>query len=346
MPPKTSPWLEGYVFALSEEGYASGMIEKRCKKLGFAVMASGIRKVLLRARANVGSDMREAGGTRKPHHRPKRNTAVVKKVKALVNKENPATQRIIGQRAGVSQSTVHRIITAELQLVKRRKSSVHALLPRHISERKTNCRKLYERYLAGDKWKFVVTLDEAWIYLSDTNKIRTICYRPKDGKDHCEWVRQCKENFSRGFMIVSGYCHKVKLEIRRVEKNAKINSLYYQTNVLDPLYRSEVPALYGTQATSVWIHQDKASSHTSKSTRAYLTRMEEETGIRAIPFEDIPVKSPDASPMDFCGFGLLKSGLSSRRPITIDGLWKATKEVWSKIDLAVLQSSLLQWKLR
>ena len=42
--------------------------------------------------------------------------------------------------------------------------------------------------------------------------------------------------------------------------------------------------------------------------------MATETGIRAIPYTDIPVKSPDASPMDVCGFGLLKRGLGNRRP--------------------------------
>jgi hypothetical protein len=27
----------------------------------------------------------------------------------------------------------------------------------------TNCLKLYEEHLAGDKWEYMVTLDEAWV---------------------------------------------------------------------------------------------------------------------------------------------------------------------------------------
>ena len=34
-------------------------------------------------------------------------------------------------------------------------------------------------------------------------------------------------------------------------------------------------------------------------TRNYLRTLEQDTGIHSIPFTDIPVKSPDASPMDF-----------------------------------------------
>src|SRR5277367_6119474 len=50
----------------------------------------------------------------------------------------------------------------------------------------------------------------------------------------------------------------------------------------------------------------RSSSHTSRSTRAFLDQMEQDTGIHYVPFTDIPVKSPEASTMDFCAFGLLK----------------------------------------
>ena len=37
--------------------------------------------------------------------------------------------------------------------------------------------------------------------------------------------------------------------------------------------------------------------------------------MKAVPFTDIPIKSPDVSPMDFCAFGLLKSALVKLRPV-------------------------------
>ncbi|GFU87782.1 hypothetical protein TNCV_3229431 [Trichonephila clavipes] len=54
---------------------------------------------------------------------------------------------------------------------------------------------------------------------------------------------------------------------------------------------------------------DKASGHTSKSAAVYLAKKESETGIKCIPFDEICVKSSDASPMYFCAFGLLKRGI-------------------------------------
>ena len=71
---------------------------------------------------------------------------------------------------------------------------------------------------------------------------------------------------------------------------------------------------------------DKASSHTVRSSIAYYQWRAMEMGVNVIPFKRIPVKSSHASPMDFCGFGVLKEGLVSRHPTSIEGIWKAFQE--------------------
>lgn len=249
-------------------------------------------------------------------------------------------------RLHIAQSTVNRHLSLKLNLRRIFKSHGHYLSAAHRRERKTNSRRLYERHLSGEKWKFVATLDEAWVYLSYCGKIRSITYTSRDAKSRPEFIRHCKATFSKGFLVVAGYSYQGKLTIRQVPKNCKINSAFFQQHILTPIYTEDLPRLYGHAIQQVSVHMDKASSHTSRSTQNFLKQMETDTGIRAIPFHDIPVKSPDASPMDFCGFGLLKRALSSRRVTTLGGLWKACREEWEKIPLPVLRRSLLQWKLR
>ena len=348
MAPKIEPFWEGYITALSDAKYSYSEIIKQCKRRGFSISKKGISNVLNKkgkARTRLIPEGQKQANPRPP---TSRTPGVVRKVMSLVSGPNPATQRAIALKLGISRTTVNTIIKQDLKLTKRHKSRVHKLLPRHIAERTTNCRKLhvYERYLAGDKWMFVVTLDEAYVYLSDCNKPRAIYYQPRGEKNFDRWYREAKESFPKGFMVIAGYSYNGKLTIRQVEKNVKVNSAYYQTNVLTPIFREEIPALYGADAIKVWLHQDKASSHTSASTRHFLGEMERETGIHSIPFSDIPVKSPDASPMDFCAFGLLKRALGSRRPRTLTGLWKVCQEEWNKLDTLVLRRSLLHWKLR
>ncbi|GFV99550.1 uncharacterized protein TNCV_5079141 [Trichonephila clavipes] len=72
----------------------------------------------------------------------------------------------------------------------------------------------------------------------------------------------------------------------------------------EPNFEKEIPSLYGKDFDKVQLHMDRASSHTSKSTATYLAKKESETGMKYIPFDEIHIKSPYASAMNFCAFGL------------------------------------------
>ncbi|GFW21540.1 hypothetical protein TNCV_1533631 [Trichonephila clavipes] len=90
-----------------------------------------------------------------------RMQATIKKVKPLILKENSLTQRFIASKPRMSFGTVSKIIDKDLKLKKVFKPKVHLLLPQHIAERKTNCRKLHEKHLVAEKWKFMVTFDKS-----------------------------------------------------------------------------------------------------------------------------------------------------------------------------------------
>ncbi|UYV83577.1 hypothetical protein LAZ67_23001514 [Cordylochernes scorpioides] len=107
----------------------------------------------------------------------------------------------------------------------RKKLKVHVLKPHHIEERKTYSRALYEKYLEGEKWKNVVTLDEAWVYLNDSNIRRAIYYANSQINTLQNWVNQCKESSSKGFMIVAGFCYNGKLPIKKSRQDKDIMEL-------------------------------------------------------------------------------------------------------------------------
>ncbi|UYV67603.1 GNB2L1 [Cordylochernes scorpioides] len=94
---------------------------------------------------------------------------------------------------------------------------------------------------------------------------------------------------------------------------------------LRPIIQNDVLFLYPSDSRSVWLHQDKATTHTSHSTRQYLDKKMDETRILYIPFKHFPAK--DLAPMDFCAFGLLKTALRSRKPKTLDVYGKLLRTV-------------------
>lgn len=68
-----------------------------------------------------------------------------------------------------SVATIKRILNQDLQL-KNDQILHNVLLSRHMAQRKTFCSCLYEIHLAGDKWKYILTIEEACVYLNHFNQ--------------------------------------------------------------------------------------------------------------------------------------------------------------------------------
>jgi hypothetical protein len=270
----------------------------------------------------------------------------IKKVHEMATKRNPLSQRNMAQHIGTSQRTISKMIHVDNQLVTRRKKKVHKLKENHKNVRKTNSRKLYEQHLAGNKCDYVVSIDEAYIYVTYCNGERKICYIKRSENLPEDWVNECNESFPEGFMVVGGMSGRGPLPLIRIPKNTKISSDTYIEYVLKPLFEIHIPKLYPNEMNKIFFHHDMASSHTSAKTQQFLQEMAIKYGINYIKNKDIPVKSPDASPMDFFGFGLIKQKLFNRRAKTLNGVWKCANEEWNKVTPEMARKVFDNWKWR
>ncbi|UYV81549.1 GRHL2 [Cordylochernes scorpioides] len=277
--------------------------------------------------------------------RPVRTPATVSNVKRLATTENPPSQRQLSRMCGTSLKTINNIIHKDLELDTRRKGKVHKLTPFHMKNRATNARKLYEEHLAGSRSEYTATLDEAWMYVTYCNGIRKICYIKRGNQVPDNWVHQCSETFLKGFMVVGVMTGRGVLPLIKVPSKVKVNSEFYIECVLKPVIE-QLKDLYPGEMDKVFLHHDKASSHTSNKTQQFLQEMKDTLGLNFIRNSDIPVKSPDASPLDFYGFGMLKQRLFNRRPKTEAGLWKAAQEEWSNVSLSKVKEVFAAWKVR
>ena len=79
---------------------------------------------------------------------------------------------------------------------------------------------------------------------------------------------------------------------------------------------------------------------------AYLKKMKamKMMDITYLEKEDIPINCPYGSSLDFFGFGYLKQEISNRQPRTLEEIWKIAQEVWSSIDLAMIERTFSDWK--
>ena len=344
MPKKTDPKVEEQVKCLSTSNLSCRAIVKRLKDQGIIIGRSTVSDII----NNVGKRRQaKAAGKKspvKPQPRPVATKALVGKVDVLTSKESPPSLRQMERRLKASKSTVHRII-GRLNKEKRRKWRVHKLSPKHMKDRKTNCRKLYEKVLAGHRAEYVVTLDEALFGLENCNGKRKICYVPKGQEVPEDWIVD-HENFFQTFMVVGAISGRGTLPLIKVPKKTKVNADYYISNVLKPIVEKHLPRLYPGELRKVVIHHDKASSHTARKTDEYSRVVKRKYGITIMNKKDIPVKSPDCSPMDFFGFGFLKRRLFGHRPTTVGGVWKLLRQTWSGVDHGLINRTYESWKRR
>ena len=147
-------------------------------------------------------------------------------------------------------------------------------------------------------------------------------------------------------MVIGIITGRGTVPLFKVPAAVKINAQYYVDYVLKPLFTEHLPRLYKRDLHKVFFHHDKATSHTSNLATAYLDQLKNDIGISYIEKQDIPVKSPDGSPLDFFGFGYLKQRLSARKARTLKGVWKICQEEWSHIDRKMIQDVFSAWKRR
>ncbi|UYV78248.1 IKK1, partial [Cordylochernes scorpioides] len=336
--------VEQTIRTLSKEGNSYSVIVKKLKAEGLDVGKATICRVV-----NGIGKKREAESNGQKFQvdrpRPVRTPATVSKVKRLATTENPPSQRQLSRMCGTSLKTINNIIHKDLELDTRRKGKVHKLTPFHMKNRATNARKLYEEHLAGSRSEYTATLDEAWMYVTYCNGIRKICYIKRGNQVPDNWVHQCSETFPKGFMVVGVMTGRGLLPLIKVPSKVKVNSEFYIECVLKPVIE-QLKDLYPGEMDKVFLHHDKASSHTSNKTQQFLQEMKDTLGLNFIRNSDIPVKSPDASPLDFYGFGMLKQRLFNRRPKTEAGLWKAAQEEWSNVSLSKVKEVFAAWKVR
>jgi hypothetical protein len=94
---------------------------------------------------------------------------LIRKVNRITNKENLPTQRQLAQRYGMPRSIIRRILKDDLETELRRKRETHALSNKQVQQRLDQGPRFLQ-LIGGNKWKFNISLDEAWLSLNNTRR--------------------------------------------------------------------------------------------------------------------------------------------------------------------------------
>ena len=80
---------------------------------------------------------------------------------------------------------------------------------------------LYEKHQSGGKRKYAVTLNEALIFLNNSNGQTRICNAKPREKNPEKWVYENEESFSESFMVVGSLLHSVLFRYSEFQQKSK-----------------------------------------------------------------------------------------------------------------------------
>ena len=90
-------WLDGYVFALSEENYSYSVIKKRCENHGIRISKCKISNIINNRGKKRESLLLSGKKWKNEYPRKIRTSSNISKIKHFVSKENPSSQRSIAK---------------------------------------------------------------------------------------------------------------------------------------------------------------------------------------------------------------------------------------------------------
>ncbi|CAG7832547.1 unnamed protein product [Allacma fusca] len=338
-PPKIDS-VEAIIRVLSEDKMTYRVIQDKLLKQGHKISIGSISHVL-----NSKGKIRQAkvnGLPQSKDNRPPivRNPGNIRKVARYASNGNPLSQRAIAKKLGTSHTTVNKIIHGDLVMQTRKKHRGHTLKDSHKQNRKTNARELYA-HLGGKRSDFALNLEEAYFYIQDCSGERRIFFT-KDRNLEVAPVMNKKEKL----MIGGAMTGRGALPLFKVPHNLKGNSHCYVREVLKPLLEVEGQKRYGEDTSNVYAHHDATSSHNARFTQDYARELTDRTWVTLISNSEIPVKSPDESPVDVFGLGILKKNPFNRRASTLKGLWEVVNEEWNSTPPEKCLEVIVSWQRR
>lgn len=236
---------------------------------------------------------------RNPKSKTSRTPEIIQKVRDILAEDKNSTTRMIAEALHMSNSTVHAIITEDLQKKKVCAQFVpHTLRDDEKLKRVNHSRDLIATAENDPNFlKSIVTGDETWCFQYDPETKRQSAEWLSQGDPRPKKVRQEKSRIKT--MLMFFYDSKGIVHKEFVPTGQTVNAAFY-VEVLKRLLARIARVRPEYRDTGSWsLLHDNAPSHRAILVRDFLGR-------RNVTMLDHPPYSPDLSPCDFFAFPKLK----------------------------------------
>ncbi len=272
---------------------------------------------------------------RAPRSRTGTSADNVQMVRRMIDQDKSITFAALMTQTGLSQTSVHCIVTKELGLkLRSAKFLPNFLTPRHIVQCFQHCSDMLHRIRQNPSFlKKIVTMDEAWYYQYDPELKRQASQWLAPGEPRPVHVRRTisvKKVMLVAFFDFRGMVHFEFLRGGTVDTPTFLGIL--------GRFRESLRVKRPRQRQ--YLHMDNAPAYMARDTRLHLLL----TGQRTVPH---PTLSPDLAPSDYWLFPRLKLPLRGRQFPSLDALEEEVTRQIGLIPAAEYRETMLKkWPKR
>jgi transposase len=251
----------------------------------------------------------------------------------LVNKYPFESVRSIAQTLGLAASTVLRHLTGNLGYHSFHLRCVpHLMTPEIRENRKQTASEMLPilEEAARNNWKHLITGDESWFFLSQLPS-RMWSLTKETVETNVRRNFQCEKIMftimwnPHGFYVIDS-----------LPPHTRMNSTYYTTNILQPLYDSFFPQGHTTRSKKLILHVDNCSIHKSREAEKFMANH------RMIRMPHPPY-SPEMAPSDFYLFGAVKNRLNNIELPDREEFFEKLHEILMSISHDELNRAFNKW---
>lgn len=288
--------------------------------------------------------LRDTGGVKDRHRsgRPRsaRTKNRIKAIREKIRRNGRRSTRKLASEVGTSRTSIRRILSIDLGMKPYRRVKRHGLTTKNKEERVKRSKMLLKRLGRKLVEKVIFSDEKMWLleesYNSQNDRIYAASIQDIPAKDR---IVNRYQN-SSAVMVWGAVSQKGKLPLIFIEKGVKINSTYYQSEVLESNMKPEADRLYPN---GDWIfQQDSAPAHKAKVTQEWL-RTNCPSFISA---QEWPASSPDLNPMDYFVWGKLQAIVNAKQHHSLAALKRALVREWEKMPMDQVRAAISSWRDR
>lgn len=264
----------------------------------------------------------------------------IKRIREKIRRIPERSARKMAKDENISEKSMRRILRDDLGLRPYRKRKVHGLTAAQKEKRLKRCPALAKRH-GGRKVEKVIFSDEKLFVLEQhDNRKNNVVYSTSFEAIPEELRGVQRFQNKSGVMVWAAVSKRGKLPLIFIEKGVKINSVYYQRDVLQSTLLPEAMRLYPDG--DFVFQQDSAPAHASKSTQAWCRA----NLPHFISSDEWPPSSPDLNPLDYCVWGTLEPKVSAKQHRSLDSMKRALRREWAKLSMKTIRAAIDKWEDR